>query len=98
MAELARQQAAVAKSPAAKAKVQGPSMGERFSGVGEKFKDNPRVLGVFAVLVLVVMIKYVSWPFGKGDQEFLRSDHKDRQHLQGTANPKGFARRDSRLQ
>ncbi len=70
MAEIARQQAAAPKSPAAKAKVQGPSLGERFSGLGEKLKENPKVLGVVAVLALVVMIKYVPWPFGKGNLEF----------------------------
>ena len=70
MAELARQQATFKKS-APKSKVQGPSLGERFSDLGEKFKENPKVWGVLAVLALVLIIKYVPWPFGTGDQEFL---------------------------
>ncbi len=69
MAELARQQAANRK-PAAQAKVQGPSMGERFSGLGEKFKENPKVMGVMVVLLLVLIVKYVPWPFGKGSQAY----------------------------
>ncbi len=69
MAELARQQS-VAKTPAAKAKVQGPSMGERISGLGEKLKGNPIALGIFVVLALVLIVKYVPWPFGAGNQVF----------------------------
>ncbi len=70
IAALAREQAAK-KPVAAKTKVQGPSMGERFSGLTEKLKENPKVMGVLAVLALVLIFKYVPWPFGKGAEGYL---------------------------
>ncbi len=45
-------------------------MGERFSGLSEKFKENPKVMGVVAVLLLVLIVKFVPWPFGKGSQAY----------------------------
>lgn len=51
-----------------KVKSSGPGMGEQFSGLMEKLKENPKILGVIVVLGLVFLLKYVPWPFGPSDQ------------------------------
>lgn len=55
-------------TPPKKVKSSGPGMGEQFSGLMGKLKENPKVLGVLVVLGLVFLIKYVPWPFGPSDQ------------------------------